>query len=298
MIRVVSLVPAATEIVAALGGSNLLVGISHECDYPATVQHLPRLTSSSIDPGTNSKAIDAEVRVLRDAGRPVIAVDGAMIRRLAPDLILTQDLCEVCAVSDGEVHRLSSAMPTSPQVLSLTARNLEGIWSDICNVARVLDLRDRAEELISQLEARLELLRKNRPATNPRVLCLEWLDPPYLAGHWVPDLVAAAGGHDVGARSGSHSSRRSWAELTTLRPDCLLVMLCGFGVDRARVELENLESADALELFRRIPTWIVDANSYTSRAGPRVVEGAEQIWSVFAGHAMPGIERWEPAAVC
>ena len=298
MIRVASLVPAGTEIVAALGGSNLLVGISHECDYPATVQHLPRLTSSSIDPGPTSKAIDAEVRALRDAGRPVIAVDGEMIGRLAPDLILTQDLCEVCAVSDGEVHRLSATMPESPQVLSLTARDLPGIWSDIRSIARTLDLEDRAEELLSRLEARLENLRKNRPATKPAVLCLEWLDPPYLAGHWVPDLVAAAGGHDLAGRSGSHSTRRSWAELETLKPDCLLVMLCGFGVDRARSELEKLESPDALELLRRIPTWIVDANSYTSRAGPRVVEGAEQIWSVFAGHAMPGIERWEPAAVC
>jgi iron complex transport system substrate-binding protein len=298
MIRIVSLVPAGTEIVAALGGANLLVGISHECDYPATVQHLPRLTSSSIDPGTNSKGIDAEVRALQDAGRPVLAVDGAMIRQLAPDLILTQDLCEVCAVNEGEVHRVFSAMPESPQVLPLTARDLQGIWSDIRNVGRVLGLEDRAEELLLQLEGRLERLRKNRPATKPRVLCLEWLDPPYLAGHWVPDLVAAAGGHDLAARSGSHSTRRSWAELTTLRPDCLLVMLCGFGVDRARVELENLESADALEFFRRVPTWILDGSSYTSRGGPRVVDGAEQIWSVFAGHAMPGIERWEPAAVC
>lgn len=298
MIRVVSLVPAATDIVAALGGSNLLVGISHECDYPTTVQHLPRLTSSSIDPGTNCKAIDAEVRALREAGRPVIAVDGAMIGRLAPDLILTQDLCEVCAVSDGEVHRLSTAMPGSPQVLSLTARDLQGIWIDIRNIARALDLEDRAVELLSRLEARLEHLRKNPPATKPRVLCLEWLDPPYLAGHWVPDLVAAAGGHDVAVRSGSHSTRCSWAELTTFKPDCLLVMLCGFGVDRARVELENLESADGLDLFRRVPAWVLDGNSYTSRAGPRAAEGAEQIWSVFAGHAMPGIERWEPAAVC
>lgn len=298
MTRVVSLVPAATEIVAALGGSKLLVGISHECDYPPSVQHLPRLTSSSIDPRTASKAIDAEVRAVREAGRPVIAIDGAMIGRLAPDLILTQDLCEVCAVSDGEVHRLSTTTTESPQVLSLTARDLPGIWTDIRNIARALDLEDQAEELLSELEARLENLRKNPPAIKPRVLCLEWLDPAYLAGHWVPDLIAAAGGHDVAARSGSHSTRRSWAELITFRPDCLLVMLCGFGVDRARAELEHLEPADALELFRQVPTWIIDGNSYTSRAGPRVVEGAEQIWSVFSGRTMPEVERWEPATVC
>ena len=298
MTRVVSLVPAATEIVAALGGSSLLVGISHECDYPSSLRHLPRLTSSSIQPGTNSKAIDAEVLALREAGRPVIAVDAATTRELAPDLILTQDLCDVCAVSDGQVHRLSTAMPESPQVLSLNARDLQGIWIDIRNIAKALDLEHRAEELLSALEARLENLRKNPPPVEPRVLCLEWLDPPYLAGHWVPDLIAAAGGRDVASRSGSHSTRRSWAELMTFRPECLLVMLCGFDLARARIELETLDHADALELFRRVPTWILDGSAYTSRSGPRVVEAAEQIWSVFAGHAMPGVERWEPAGVC
>ena len=298
MTRIVSLVPAATEIVAALGASNLLVGISHECDYPPSVQHLPRLTSSSIDPHADSKAIDTAVRGLRDAGRPVITIDGAMISKLAADLIITQDLCEVCAVSDGQVHRLSKTMHESAQVLSLTGRDLRGIWTDIRNVARALGLEDRAEELLSGLEARLNNIRNAPPATQPRVLCLEWVDPPYLAGHWVPDLIAAAGGQDVGARSGSHSITRSWAQLTTSRADCLLVMLCGFGIDRARQELESLDLPDALELFRRVPTWILDGNSYTSRPGPRVVDGAEQIWSVFTGNPIPGAERWEPAAVC
>jgi iron complex transport system substrate-binding protein len=296
MTRVVTLLPAATEIVAALGHPSLLVGISHECDFPASVQQLPRVTATPIDIAAPSGIIDAEVRSLRESGRPVIAVDAAEIRRLAPDVIITQSLCDVCAVSDGEVHRLTSVLDPAPHIVSLGARDLSGIWEDIRAVGRVLGLRQDAEELVLKLQRRLQELR--RMQSRPRVLCIEWLDPLYLAGHWVPELVEAAGAYEVGAASGSHSVQRRWDEMAALEPDCLVVMLCGFGIDRARAELDRLQDPAAVALMQRIPTWILDGNAYTSRPGPRVVDGAALIHSALIGEPLPGIERWEAAGVC
>lgn len=299
MTRVVTLLPAATEIVAALGDVSVLVGISHECDYPAQVQHLPRVTTTSIDVGANSGAIDAEVRSLRESGRAVIAVDAEEIRRLNPDVIVTQSLCEVCAVSDGLVHRLAATLDRVPQVVSLTAQTVDGIWADIRAVGRVLEMEDEAEDLVLGLQGRLEAIRgPARSGARPRVLCIEWLDPVYLAGHWVPELVDAAGGEDVGAKRGSHSIRHRWPELVELHPDYLLIMLCGFGIERARAELEQLEDPGGLELLHRVPTWIIDGNAYTSRPGPRVVDGAARIRAMLLGQPLAGVERWETAETC
>jgi iron complex transport system substrate-binding protein len=293
--RVVTLLPAGTEIVASLGGAGQLVGISHECDYPASVRGLPRVTATAIDARTSGAEIDREVRRLTDAGRPVIGIDADQLCRLAPDLIITQSLCEVCAVADGEVYRLSAALHPVPRVLSLAARTLDGIWGDIRQVGRALDLEDEAEELVLGLESRMTRLRASRTDDIVRVLCIEWLEPLYLAGHWVPQLVAAAGGEDVGARAGSHSARHEWHELNRLRPDRAIVMLCGFGIERARAELDSLTDPQALDLFARVPVWIMDGNAYTSRPGPRVVDGAARIRSAIQGQEMGDVERWQPS---
>ena len=294
--RVVTLLPAATEIVAAVGGAEHLVGISHECDYPAAVQRLPRVTVSSIDPRVSGAKIDAQVRRLRDSGLPVIGIDAEQLQKLRPDLIITQELCEVCAVADGEAHRLSAAIHPSPTVLSLAARDLAGIWRDIREVGAALGLEGEAEELIVGLQVRMRRLSSVRPATRPQVLCVEWLDPLYLGGHWVPELVTAAGGEDIGAFPGSHSARREWGEMSELRPDHVVVMLCGFWIDRARAELDAMTNPEALDLLRRVPTWIIDGNQYTSRPGPRVVDGAERIQAAISGCTGEEVERWRPAA--
>jgi len=293
--RVVTLLPAATEIVAALGGAGFLVGISHECDYPPSVQHLPRVTATPVDVRAPGATIDANVRRLREANQPVIGIDAGQLRSLAPDLIITQDLCDVCAVADGQVHRLGAVMEPAPRILSLGARNLTEIWEDIHRVGKALDLDDEADELVLALESRLERIRAARPPINVRVLCIEWLEPLYLAGHWVPDLVDAAGGEDVGARAGSRSARREWSDLGGLRPDLIAVMLCGFGVERARAELESVKNPVALEVFRQAPVWIIDGNAYTSRPGPRVVDGAACIQLALLGRQGRGVERWEPS---
>jgi iron complex transport system substrate-binding protein len=271
-VRVITLLPAGTEIVAALGGAGQLVGISHECDYPGSVQRLPRVTTTPIDPGSSGATIDAEVRHLRDAGRPVIAVDAGQIRKLRPDLIITQGLCDVCAVSDGEVYRLAEAIHPAPRVLALAARDLGGIWRDIHDVGTALDLADEAEELVVGLQSRLRRLRTLTRSPAPRVLCIEWLEPLYLAGHW--------------------------GELPALRPDHVIVMLCGFGTERARAELDALDHPEALGLLGRAPTWILDGNQYTSRPGPRVVDGAERIRAALTGVSAAEVERWRPAVRC
>jgi iron complex transport system substrate-binding protein len=294
--RVVTLLPGATEIVAALGGGDHLVGISHECDYPSSVLHLPRVTSTPLDPALPSGAIDTEVRRLRDEGRAVIAVDAKGLQRLAPDVVITQDLCEVCAVAEGQVHRLASVLRPAPRVVALTARTLAGVLDDIRRVADVLDLAPEADELTAGLRSRLARLRNSQPPSRPRVLCIEWLDPLYLAGHWVPDLVHAAGGIDVGAAPGAHSTVTTWEQARQLRPDLIVVMLCGFGIERAQAELELLRDSGARRLLDAVPTWLLDGNAYTSRPGPRVVDGAVRLQAALLGVEMPGLARRSPSA--
>ncbi len=296
--RVVSLLPAATEIVAALGDQSLLVGISHECDYPPSVLHLPRVTTTPIDIDAPGAAIDAEVRRLYQAGQPVIAIDESALQQLAPDLIITQDLCQICAVSNGQVHRLAAGFQPQPQVLSLSAQSLAGVWEDIRAVGVALQLSDEAEELVLGLQTRLRRLAAERSAHSPRVLCIEWVDPIYLAGHWVPELVGLAGGVDVGAAPGGGSVRAEWADIGRLQPDCLLIMLCGFRTARSRAELDRLTQPEALELMCQVPTWILDGNAYTSRPGPRLVDGASRMWSAFHDRPTAGVERWVTAGAC
>ena len=293
--RVVTLLPAATEIVAALGGIGSLVGVSHECDYPPAVEGIPRITTTPIDPAASALVIDAEVRRLRSEGRPVIAVDGPALRRLAPDLVVTQGLCEVCAVADGEVHRLTAAIDPPPEIISLSATTLAGIWLDIRRVGAALDLAADAHEMVLGLQSRLARLAGARHRSRtPRVVCVEWLGPLYLAGHWVPELIEAAGGVDVGATAGSHSTRRTWGEVDALRPDVILVALCGFGVERSCRDLEEFANPDGCRVLERAKVWVVDGNAYTSRPGPRVADGAERIRAALEDREVPGLRRWQP----
>ena len=295
--RVVSLLPAATEIVAALGAEGSLVGISHECDWPPSVRHLPRVTATPIDASRQSGAIDAEVRRLHAQGRPVIGVDGGLLAELRPDLILTQDLCDVCAVVDGDVRALAAPLGPSPALLPLRARTLEGIFEDVAAVGAALDRVDEAGELVAGLRRRLARLQRDDGTPPPRVVCLEWLDPIYLAGHWVPELIEAAGGRDVGARPGAHSRRTTIEEVEASGAELILVAQCGFDLARAGREYAAFEEAVRKAGGRPpsawgAPVWLIDGNAYTSRPGPRVVDGAERIAGALRGKGQEGIRRW------
>jgi iron complex transport system substrate-binding protein len=283
-LRIVTLLPAATEIVAALA-PEMLVGVSHECDYPAWVTRLPRVTRTSVDVGATSKEIDAQVRRLTLEGRPVIWVDAEALAALTPDLILTQGLCEVCAVADGEVFRVADRLSPSPRVLSLAGKTLEGIFEDIRQVGKAASRQDEAEEVVAGMKYKLSQLRNRAPlrhpeqsegSTIPRVVVVEWLDPLFLAGHWVPELVEAAGGIDVGAKPGDHSHPRPWSDLLELKPEIIVVALCGFSVERAKEEWATQLPADAQAVLAALPSCrltFIDGNQYTSRPGPRVIDG-------------------------
>jgi iron complex transport system substrate-binding protein len=285
MTRVISLVPAATEIVASLGAGNSLVGISHECDYPPSVLHLPRVTSTPVDVSRPGPEVDATVRRLVEAGQPVITVDAALVESLQPDLVITQSLCDVCAVEAGQVRPLAEVLSAGASVLSLAGLTLAGVEDDIRRVAEALDLAAEADELIGGMRYRLQRIALSTGTARPRVVCVEWLDPLYLAGHWVPELVAAAGALDVGSRAGEKSQRRAWAEVVAMRPDVVLIMLCGFSVPRAQQEWAAFARANpaTIAMLGAVPVRFVDGNAYTSRPGPRLVEGAEAIARQVAG---------------
>jgi iron complex transport system substrate-binding protein len=283
--RVVSLLPAATEIVAALCGASQLVGITHECDYPAETAQLPRVTSSAVDRDASSVEIDAEVRELSATGAPVFALDAALLATLAPQVLLTQSLCDVCALPESEVDRAVAALPTSPTVLSLGATTLEGVWTDIRRVGAAIGRSAEADALVASLEARMrhvhETLKAAR-APRPRVAVIEWLDPLFVAGHWSPELVRRAGGIDVLAEPGAHSVQIAVDAVREAAPDVVLFAPCGFDVDRAAREAGALLATDEWSWARGIECWAMDGNSLTSRPGPRLVDAIETMASIFA----------------
>ena len=276
--RVVSLLPAATEIVAALGAGNWLVGVSHECDYPPdVVRHLPRVTRTTIDASRSSLEID---RAVRAAGASATTIDAALLAELRPDVILGQTVCDVCAVGGDVLTQALADFPGQPRIVNLHAHVLEGVFTDMKAVGEALDLRDEADELVVGLRYRLRRVQERRASRTtphtPRTVVLEWLDPPYVAGHWVPELVAIAGGQDVGNTPGARSLSRPWAELVATDPERVIVALCGFDVARARREAATVVDVDARRLFARGVEFL-DGNAYTSRPGPRLVEAAETL---------------------
>ncbi|MDZ4674151.1 MAG: ABC transporter substrate-binding protein [Gemmatimonadota bacterium] len=283
MTRVLSLLPAATEIVCALGAGDRLVGTTHECDYPPEIQHLPRVTTTPIDHTLSSGKIDEAVRRMRAEGQAVIALDRSQVEALRPTLILTQNLCEVCAVDGNATRALADLFDPPPTVLHLTGQTLGGVYDDIRRIGAALDLQPDAEDLVAGMRYRLAHLPGAVPTPTPRVVSVEWLDPLYLAGHWVPELVAAAGGEEVGAVGGEPSRRRAWAEVAAMQPDVVLIMLCGFGIRRAQDEWAAFARANpvVVSMIGAARVRFVDGNAYTSRPGPRLVEGAEAIRKVL-----------------
>ena len=297
MMRIVSLVPAGTEIVAALGAERFLVGVSHECDWPASVRRLPRVTTTPIDPSGSSLAIDHQVRELSQGGQPVIAVDAAALAALRPDIVIVQDVCAVCAATPDGLCDLSTAMRHTPRRLSLSARSLEGIFRDIATVGNALNLPATARGLIARLRERLDVLSAGAGLDRPRVVCLEWLDPVFLAGHWVPDLIRAAGGNDVGAVPGAHSVQTTIEQVRDLAPDIVLVAPCGMEPGRVTTELRALGGRMREAGIPPFPewgaeVWVMDGNAYTSRPGPRTIDGAELMGWALGGVERPGMTRW------
>ena len=288
--RVLSLLPAATEIVAALGGSPELVGVTHECDWPPHVAALPRVTASGVDAAASAQAVDAAVRALGEAGAPVFALDAARIVALRPDVIVTQALCDVCAVSETDVRALARRMSPEPRVVTLAGSTLDGILADIEAVALGLGVPDAGERLVAGLTARMRRVHetlKGARAPRPRVAVIEWSEPAYAAGHWVPEMVRRAGGVDVLAEPGTHSCRVSPEAVRAADPEIVLVAPCGYDVARASAEAEWLLAQPEWAWARERTVWALDANGLVSRPGPRVVDGIETMAAIFAPALFP-----------
>ncbi|HMJ54076.1 MAG TPA: ABC transporter substrate-binding protein [Polyangiaceae bacterium] len=277
--RVVSLLPSATEMVCIVGAGQDLVGISHECDFPEFIRDLPALTRARIAPFASSKAIDTAVReVIRDA-LSIYAVDEPKLAALAPDVIVTQDLCEVCAVSLDDVRsavaRLSHRDAVS--IVSLSPTRLEHVWGDIETVARALGKAAHGAEIRAELEARVRAiaLRAARVPSRPRVVSIEWLDPIMLGGTWMPELIELAGGTAVGAHAGEPAPTVTPAELASLAPDVVLVKPCGFAIDRTMKERDIVERTIAGSVGKKARVYVSDGNAFFNRPGPRLVESLE-----------------------
>jgi iron complex transport system substrate-binding protein len=284
--KILSLLPAATEIVCALGAGDELVGISHECDYPPAITHLPRVTSTPISREALSTEIDREVHLRVRAGEPIFTVDAEQIKELAPDVILTQSLCEVCAVSDGIAQSLTTVLAPSPVVvLPLIGTTLEGVWNDIRAVAGIIGRRDAGSQLLASLDRRVldihETLKAAK-APRPHVAVIEWLVPLFAAGHWTPEIVRRAGGVDVLAQPGAHSSRISLEAVQAARPELLIFAPCGFDVDRAARDGRDLLQSPEWSWARGAQAWAIDGNALTSRPGPRLVDAIETLAAIIA----------------
>lgn len=280
--RIVSLLPSATEIVCALGLADMLVGVSHECDYPAAVvADLPRVTGSAIPHGLPSSEVDRLVSARLAQGESLYTVDEDLLRELRPDLVITQELCDVCAVSFADVCTLAERLPGNPQVVSLAPPDLAGIFADVQTVAIAAGMPTQGEQLKAQLQQRLDRLqRQTAGRPRPGVVALEWLDPPFIAGHWVPEMIEFAGGHDLLGRAGAKSVRVTWENVLSAQPDVVLLVPCGYSAEAAQREWAALTPPPGwgdLPAARNGQVYALDANSYCSRPAPRVVEGVEQL---------------------
>jgi iron complex transport system substrate-binding protein len=284
--RIVSLVPSATEMLFALGLGPDLVAVTHECDYPPDARELPKVTRDVLPSGLDAAQIDAAVKERTLAGQSIYELDTRALHELEPDLIVTQALCSVCAVSYDDVRAIADEIEGRPQVISLDPRTIGEVLGDARTLAQATDRKDAAVDLIAAAAARIDRIRLAvREARRLRVVALEWLDPPFVAGHWTPQLIDYAGGEDVLGFPGENSEQRTWEEIRAAQPDLVIVMPCGYDAEIAHREAEmhrdELASLGAGEVVA------VDASAYFSRPGPRLVDGLELLAHILHPELVP-----------
>ena len=286
-LRLISFLPAATEMAFALGLGDRLLGVSHECDYPAAARTKPVVVKRTLPVETMSLAeIDAAVAARVGEGESLYEVDERLLERIAPTHILTQALCQVCAPSGNEITRALAALPVKPEVVWFTPSCLEDIFANIRELAAVTGTSERAEGIIAESKARLARVaeRTRDVARRPRVTFLEWIDPYFCAGHWVPEMIALAGGEDALGREGADSVRISIDDIVRWAPEFLIVSPCGFGVDAAAEQATQLlrqPGIAELPAVRDDRVFAVNADAYYARPGPRVVDGTELLAHLF-----------------
>jgi len=284
--RIVSLVPSATETLFALGVGDDVAAVTHECDYPPAVLNLPKVTRDVIGPGLEPGEIDRAVKELTAAGRSIYELDEDGLRSLHPDLIVTQALCTVCAVSVDDVRAIAERMDPVPEIVSLDPHTLGEVLGDVRTLAQATGTKDAGVDLVHQAAARIDRVRVSTAGVDKvRVAALEWLDPVFVGGHWVPQLIEHAGGEDLLGLPGEPSEQRSWEEVKAARPEVVVVMPCGYDVERAHAEALRYTDELAALGARRIV--IADAAAWFSRPGPRLVDGLEWLAHVLHPDRMP-----------
>jgi iron complex transport system substrate-binding protein len=278
--RIASLVPSATEMLFALGLGDSVVAVTHECDHPRRARELPRLTRTVLPPGLDAREIDDAVKATVGKGRALYELDEGRLAELAPDLIVTQAVCDVCAVSYEDVLAVAARLPSRPRVLQQDPSTLGEMLEDVIRLGETTNAVAAAHELRGDLEGRLAAVRAAvAGAPAPRVIALEWLDPPFVGGHWIPEMVSIAGGDDVAGPPGLKSPEVSWGALAGLVPDVVIAMPCGWYLEDSRAQaLEHWERIAGLGAGR---VYAVDAASTFSRPGPRLVDGVELLGHVL-----------------
>jgi iron complex transport system substrate-binding protein len=279
-------VPSATETLFALGVGDRVVAVTHECDYPVEVVDLPRVTRDVIGPGLDAGEIDRAVRELTEAGRSIYELDVRALRELRPDLIVTQALCSVCAVSVDDVRALAATLDPVPRIVSLDPHTLGEVLGDVRTLAQAVGAKDAGVDLVQAAAARIDRVRLAvRDAQRPRVAALEWLDPVFVGGHWVPQLIELAGGEDVLGLPGEPSFETTWGHVAAAQPQVVVVMPCGYDAARGQQEAERY--ADRLAALGAERVVVADAAAWFSRPGPRLIEGLEWLGHVLHRDRLP-----------
>jgi iron complex transport system substrate-binding protein len=296
--RVCSFLPSATEMLFAIGAGDQVCGVTFECDYPEAAQAVPQLVFSHLPPGLAPAEIDAIISAEGAQGRSLYFVDLPRLEALAPDLVILQDLCRVCALDSPTLARDMAHLPSQPRVLSLSAHSLEQVFGDIEEVGRATGCAERALVLTRQLRARLaavaEVVGPSRVAgaNRPRVLALEWLDPPFQGGHWIPEMILLAGGEPVLATPGEKSVRLTWDQVRAADPEIVVVMPCGYHLDAAIAQFRAMQLPAwwaELAAVRAGRVYAVDGTAYFSRPGPRLVDGAEILAAILRGEGFASL---------
>ena len=278
--RIVSLLPSATEILFGIGAGEEVVGVTHECDYPPEALGLPKLTSASTPGGPAPADIDRHVRAAIHAGSSLYQLDSELLAQLEPDLIVTQELCAVCAVSYEIVDSAAKRLRSDPRVISLEPTSVHDVLANIVQLGEITDHLTEARSLVAGLDSRIMALRARTAIAEkrPRTLVLEWTDPPMSAGHWIPELVELAGGTPILANPGANSRRLEWSAIAQAEPEAVIVAPCGFDLAKTRRAIEELEAIEtwrSLAARRAGRVLALDGNAYLSRPGPRLVDAAE-----------------------
>ena len=302
MARIVSLLPAATEIAAALGLMENVVAVSHECDFPEAARKRPRITRCPVhNTGLTSREVDEWVRKSLHENGTIYTIDEPLLRELAPDVILTQKLCDVCAVGYGTVARLAATLPGPPKVVNLEPTSLADIFADIRRVAEACGVPDVAIKLVFDLSKRIEAVRQRATAIEdrPRCFLMEWVDPPFCSGHWGPELVEIAGGYDPLGRKHQPSAQIEWEQVLEADPEIIVLALCGYDVDLARRDYELLRHFSRFESVRAARNreiYFVNASAYFARPGPRIVDSLEILAGILHPAEFPKFAQMQCSA--